>query len=108
MNKAVKTILKQLAREAARHPEVRRQAEKLATLASRKAIEIAEGTSQWLRDRTSKMQAAREAENRPAPARKKTAKKSSDGKKSGKKASGSKKSSGAKKSTAATKRRRPS
>ena len=101
MNKAVKTILKQLAKEAAKHPEVRRQAEKLATLASRKAIEIAEGTSQWLRDRTSKMEAAREAESRRTPARKKTAKRSFGGKK----LAGSKKSPGAKKSTAPTKRR---
>lgn len=99
MNKAVKTILKQLAKEAAKHPEVRRQAEKLATLASRKAIEIAEGTSQWLRDRRSKIEAAREAESRRTPARKKTAKKSCGGKKS----SGSKKSSG-KKASATTKR----
>ena len=101
MNKAVKTILKQLAKEAVKHPEVRRQAEKLATLASRKAIEIAEGTSQWLRDRTSKMKAAREAESRRTPARKKPANKSSGGKK----LAGSKKSPGAKKSTGTKKRR---
>ena len=89
MNKVVTKILKQLAKEAVKHPEVRRQAEQLAALASRKAIEVAEGTAQWLRERRSKMEAS-DAESRRAPARKKTARKSVAGKSAAKKTSAAK------------------
>lgn len=75
MNKAVAKILKQLAKEAVKHPEVRRQAEKLATVASRKAVDLAQGASQWLRERRAKMDAS-EAESRRPPPRKNTARKS--------------------------------